>query len=270
MAYVGTLAWARETGGEISLANRLELSRLAAVTGILDGPSYLMRLLRVKHRFPAAANPAALRLPQTLAVKIAESSLRELAPPFIVNHSIRTFLLSQLVGFADGIPCDAEILCLASLAHDVGLCPTGGEDSDNEECFSLRSADWAVKIAREAGWRQERRRRLAEAIVLNLNGRVPESLGAEAHLMMMGVLADATGVYSWRINPTNRDAVLAAYPLLDQRPSLPTLFNTEADRHPHCRGYFASHFLGFGVLMRFATCVDDRTPPGTNTTKCRR
>ena len=257
MAYVGTLAWARETGGEISHADRLELFRLAVVTSVVDGPSYMMSMLRVKRPSPAAANRVTLRLPESPAVEEAERLLHQLVPRFIVNHSIRTFLFSRLVGITEGIVCDPEILYLASLAHDVGLYPDPQVPVVGE-CFSLRSAEWAVKIARNAGWCQERRRRLAETIVLNLNGRVPEALGAEAHLMMKGVLVDATGLYSWRVNPMNRDAVLAAYPLLDQCPHLRTRFNAEAALHPHCRGYFASHCLGFGLLMRLAPRVSGR------------
>ena len=67
-----------------------------------------------------------------------------------------------------------------------------------------------------------------------------------------GVLADATGMHAWRINPKTVDAVFERLPLLDQAAHLWPTFSAEADRHPQCRGYFAKRYLQFGLMIRMS------------------
>jgi hypothetical protein len=92
---------------------------------------------------------------------------------------------------------------------------------------------------------------VAEAIVRNVNGHVP-SEGVEAHLMMRGVLVDATGLHASRIHPQSIDAVLDRLPRLGIKKKLGPVFRGEAERHPQCRGYFAETYLCFGLLIRTA------------------
>jgi hypothetical protein len=155
-----------------------------------------------------------------------------------------------LIGIAAGLRFDDELLYLASLAHDVGLCAHSSSVSAQEQCFSIRGAHWATEIAESARWSKERTDRLAEAITLNLNGRVRRRLGAEAHLMMRGVLVDVTGLYAWCVKPADIREVFQDFPRLDQRTKLPPAFRAEASRHPECRAHFALRYLGFGLLMR--------------------
>jgi hypothetical protein len=230
VAYVGTLAWARETGGRIGFKDRRELIRLGALTAATDLPHYVWYGAGTKRRFPAPSDYGALKVPDTSAGKIAETLLGEVASPFMVNHSMRTYWFSRLIG--------------------VGWYRTRPADTADAQCFSIRSARWAIDIARNAGWDEARTNRLGEAIILNLNGRVPRSLGPEAHLMMRGVMVDVTGLHAWRINPANLDGVFADLPLLDQRRRLRPLFYPEAERHPDCRAHFATRYLGFGLLMK--------------------
>jgi hypothetical protein len=250
LSVVGTLAWARYTGGRIGFRDRRELVRLAAVTAALDGPNFVAYRLRTKRRFPDPIDYGSLKAPDTAVAGTAATLLRELAPSFIVNHSLRTYWFSRLMGIAAGVSFDDELLYLAALAHDVGLFSGYSPVTSEAPCFSIRGADWAIGIARKAGWGVGRTDRLAEAVILNLNGRVPASLGMEAHLMMRGVMVDVTAFHAWRINPATLEAVFDALPLLDQRQSLWPMFDAGAERHPDCRGHFATHFLGFGFLMR--------------------
>src|SRR5262249_37304121 len=153
----------------------------------------------------------------------------ELTPPFMVNHSLRTYWFSRLIGMAADLSFDDEALYVASLMHDLGFY---GRYASGAECFTIRSAQAAAEILDRAGWPPARRDRVAEAVILNTNGNVPPELGVEAHLMMRGVLADATGMHAWRIHPKTIDAVFERLPLLDQSERLWPTFSDEADRHP--------------------------------------
>jgi hypothetical protein len=245
MAYVGTLAWARQTGGQIGARDRAELTRLAALTGV-SLPRYLLYRCRRCSWSPAGSYDD---LPGTVAATAALTRL-DGAPAYLINHSIRTYWFSRLIGAASGLTFDDELLCVASLAHDVGLCPGSAPPSPGERCFSIRGADWATDIAMHAGWKTERVDRLAEAITLNVNGRVPRKSGVEAHLMMHGVLVDVTGLYAWQVDRSQVQGLFQRYPRLGQRTKLPIAFQAEAHRQPECRGHFALRWLGFGLLMR--------------------
>jgi hypothetical protein len=170
----------------------------------------------------------------------------------MVNHSLRTYWFSRLIGLGAGLPFDDEVLYVASLTHDLGFYGAYSEPAPASECFTIRSARAATDVVDRAGWDASRRARVAEAVVLNANGEVPIALGAEAHLMMRGVLVDATGVHAWRIHPENVSAVFERLPLLDQKDHLFPTFSSEADRHPQCRGYFAKNVLQFGLMVKLA------------------
>lgn len=252
MAYVGTLKWADQTGGRIGLRDRVELLRLAGLTAILDGPAYLG--YRWRHRVvPAPAVGLQLNPPATPAATSALAQLSKIAPDYLVKHSVRTYWFSRWIGDASNLQFDDELLYLASLAHEVGLCTSSSPICpvpSNQRCFSIRGARWAAGIARNDGWSPARIDQLQEAITLNLNGRVPLRLGVEAHLMMRGVLLDVTGFNAVCLDPGLVQALFQQVARLDQRTQLPPAFSAEARRQPGCRAHFAVCALGFGFLMR--------------------
>ncbi len=250
MAYVGTLAWARESGGRINLEDRLTLTRLAATTLMADLPDLVSYRLGLTRKFPRLIDPATLKVPDTAAARAAEVLLGELTPAFMVNHSLRTYWFSRLIGQGSGMSFDDEALYIASLLHDIGFYGDYAQATPDAECFTIRSARAACELADRQGWDSARRDRVAEAITLNANGHVPPELGHEAHLMMRGVLVDATGMHAWRINPGNIEAVFQDLPLLDQREQLWPMFSAEACRHPGCRGHFAKRYLQFGMMVK--------------------
>jgi hypothetical protein len=208
--------------------------------------------LGLKRQFPAAADVDALKTPDTDAAHAAEALLEELTPPFMVNHSLRTYWFSRLIGLAGDLTFDDELLYVASLTHDLGFYGRYAAPTRHAECFTIRSARSACDIAKQCGWDQARQDRVAEAVILNVNGHVPPTNGVEAFLMMRGVLVDATGLHAWRIHPDSIDGVFRRSPMLDQKDKLWPTFAEEADRHPSCRGYFAKRYLQFGLMVKLS------------------
>jgi hypothetical protein len=250
MTDVGTLAWAKRTGGRIDFRDRLMLMKLAAGSLLAELPDLVTYRLGLKRNFPAFIDLDSLKPPDTRAARAAEMLLAELTPPFLLNHSLRTYWFSRVIGLGGGTTFDDEMLYVASLTHDLGFYGRYAEATQDAECFSIRSARAAGEIAETAGWDRARAERLQEAIILNVNGHVPPHDGTEAHLMMRGVLVDATGLHAWRINPQSVDAIFDHLPRLDLRAKLGPIFRGEADRHPQCRGYFAETYMRFGLLIR--------------------
>jgi len=228
------------------------LMRLAAGSLLAELPDLVTYRLGLKRSFPRFVDLDSLKPPDTRAARAAESLLAELTPPFLLNHSMRTYWFSRLIGLGAGMLFDDEMLYVASLTHDLGFYGRYAEATQDAECFSIRSARAAGDIVESVGWDGARAERLQEAIILNVNGHVPQQTGKEAHLMMRGVLVDATGLHAWRINPQSVNAVFDRLPRLDLRTKLGPVFLGEANRHPRCRGYFAETYMCFGLLIRTA------------------
>ncbi|MBO3093575.1 hypothetical protein [Cellulomonas dongxiuzhuiae] len=249
LSYVGSDAWCRSTAGVLRPRDKAELVRLAAVLAVSQLPGYALYRLRVPPVRPRGTFQFAE--PDGVAARTARSQLAAIAEPYLVNHSLRTYLLSKFIGERTDREFDCELLYVASLAHDVGILDAGTTATGDAPCFSIRSADWATAIARSAGWEESRITRLRDAITLNLNGMVARRQGVEAHHLMRGVLVDVVGFYAWRVPRTALAGLYERFPLLDQRPELSSAFVVEGDRHPLCRAHF-SIACGFGFWMRHA------------------
>jgi hypothetical protein len=216
---------------------------------MLELPAMVSYRLGLKRSFPSSIDLESLKAPDSKAARAAEMLLTELTPPFMVNHSLRTYWFSRLIGLGVGMSFDDELLYVASLTHDLGFYGRYAEPTHDAECFTIRSARSASDIAKAAAWDPAREERLAEAVILNANGHVPPALGVEAHLMMRGVLVDATGIHAWRIHPNSIKEVFDHLPMLDQKEKLWPTFRDEANRHPCCRGYFAKNYMQFGLMV---------------------
>jgi hypothetical protein len=249
---VGTLAWAQRDGGRLSFADRVVLARSATAELLRNLFPLVTWRLGLRRGSPAPLDVDAMTAPDTRAARDAAALVAEVSPPFLVNHSLRTYWFSRLLGVGAGLSFDDEALYVASLLHDVGLCGRFAQVTPEAECFAVRSARAALDVLERAGWPLARRERAAEAIALHVNGAVGREQGIEAHLMQRGVLLDATGVYGWEIDPGSAAAVFARHPLLDQRAGLWPLFRREATAHPACRGYFVMRYLQFGLLVRLS------------------
>lgn len=147
MTDVGTLVWARRSGGRVTFRDRLSLARLAAGSLLADLPDLLTYRLGLKRHFPNAVALEALKTPDTKAANAAETLLAELTPPFMVNHSLRTYWFSRLIGIGAGIKFDDELLYVASLTHDMGFYGRYATPTPDAKCFSIRSARSACEIA---------------------------------------------------------------------------------------------------------------------------
>src|SRR5262249_27386998 len=150
--------------------------------------------------------------PRTAATRDAETFMRDVCSPQVVNHSLRTYYFSAIVAAlspAKPRP-DLEVLFVGCVMHDVGLFDAS--PPPEEHCFTVGCAREARRIAARAGWDATRVDRMAAAITSNLNMRVGiRPFGAEAHFLTLGgrveVLAE-----EWKVHPDNVAEVLARFP----------------------------------------------------------
>jgi hypothetical protein len=90
--------------------------------------------------------------------------------------------------------CDAELLYVASLLHDLPLTERYLFRTEASECFALDGATIAGAFLKERGWNGARVHAVQNAICLHVNVQVPRACGVEAHLLNAGAGCDLTGI----------------------------------------------------------------------------
>ncbi len=69
-------------------------------------------------------------------------------PPFMLNHSLRTYWFSRLLGETNAMSYDDEVLYVASLLHDIGFYGAHATATQEAECFAIRGANAALILLR--------------------------------------------------------------------------------------------------------------------------
>jgi hypothetical protein len=245
MSSVGTLAWARKTGGRLGFFDRLTLTRQAI----------LVRALRKKQpreNFPAVrfdANDYAI--PDTNAAKRAIAVATALSKPFLLNHCYRSFHFARLLAKANKVPHDMELLFIGTTLHDLGLTDSYCDGQKGEHCFGVTGARRAREAMQGEGWSTQKLEALEEAIILHLNIQVPfRKHGAEAHLLHAGVMLDMVGARIGEIKG-GVEKVVEMHPRLDHKAFVPAAVRHQCSIRPNSRVAFLVK-KGFGELVQAA------------------
>ena len=247
---VGTLAWARETGGGLRPADRMRMLGQA-----LAGPlPEILRLwggrLGLRPSRLARFDLDALRVPDSAAAREAERVCAAMRPELLVGHSHRTYLWAAILAAHEGLRYDEEVLYVASLLHDLGLS-TRAEGAGRSGCFTLVGARACQDLATRTALSDRDAERAANAVTLHMNLLVGPRDGVEAHLVTAATQLDVIGLRYWRVHPQTRRAVLARHPRRGDKAGMAELFRAEARRAGGTRARF-NWYLGFPLLLRTA------------------
>ncbi len=160
---VGTLAWARGTGGLLGSFDRLRLTADAVLVRF-------NRWLRAERKPAFSIDADSLRVPDTVLCVAAGELLASVSEAWLINHCLRTFVWATILGKMDGRTYDEELLFVGSALHDLGATEAGAKLSTaRAECFAVEGAFAAEAFLARRGMAEERRARVAEAIALHLN-----------------------------------------------------------------------------------------------------
>ena len=249
----GTLAWAERRSGRMTLRERAaELARGLQV--VADGlPDELRRRLGFRNPRAYAFDPERVRVPDSKIAREADECVRDASAPWMVDHSLRTWLYASALGAADGVRYDGELLYVAALLHDLTMTERW-RDYAPTPCFAARGGLLARDWARERGWPEPRCTTLGDAVSLHLNAKVPAVHGPEAQLLQAGAAFDMIGLRRWDLAPASVDAVLARHP----RGPLKRvgLAGFAAECRPGTRASLLRRGLGFMVLARHTSFED--------------
>lgn len=234
----------------------LDLARVPA-------PTLVARMLRIElggvlrrcaralgiHR-PTALGLDALAAPDTRLCNEATEFARRCESPLLFNHSLRSYMFGVAVGRHLGMQVDLELLYLAAVLHDVGLCP----EHAGAGSFEVRGATVARDFLLAAGLPAPRADRVHEAIARHATVGLADRGPAELALVHFGAGVDVIGYHAEDVAAQTRADVVAAYPRLNFKRDFGALMEGEARRDPnaHIAGLVALGFTRRMALAPFA------------------
>ena len=189
-------------------------------------------------------------VPDSALAKQARELITDVAEPFLVNHSFRSYAWAVELARHDDLQFDPEILYVAAMLHDIGLVPA----YDLGGSFEVDSAIAAERLMREAGEPEGHARAVYDAIALHNNETLPPESASEVVLLWDSTGVDVTGDRFTDVRPAMIPGVLAAYPRLTFKRDFAALFADQASRKPSSK---AAGMVSEGMLEAIAQAPFD-------------
>jgi hypothetical protein len=173
---------------------------------------------------------AGIRLPRTPRALAACAFARARCPPFLFNHSMRTYLFGALTLGGQGRDFAAEEACIASALHDLGLL---APFESPEGSFETDGADAAEAWAREHGEGASAAQRIWHAVQMHDGPwALTRRQGPEAMLVALGAGIDVVGPQPGQLGDAQIAQVLEAFPRLEFKRQFTELLIGHCQRKP--------------------------------------
>ena len=189
-------------------------------------------------------------VPDSALARRARELITDVAPPFLVNHSVRSHAWAVELARHDRLQFDPEILYVSAILHDIGLVPA----YDLGGCFEVDGAIAAERLVSEAGEPEARARAIHDVIALHQVETLPTDPASEVVLLWDSTGIDVTGDRFADIRPAIIPGLLAAYPRADFKRGFSALFADQVSRKPTCR---AAEMVAAGILEEIAQAPFD-------------
>jgi hypothetical protein len=241
---IGSLAWAYQNGGRLTLRERL----------LFTGSALQAALVRRWRRPPspfraddARLNLEKLSFPDSRLVTEVFSLCEAAYEPWLLNHCLRSYLWGGLVGQLEGVKFDPEAQLVIALLHDLAL--THAPPAENpKDCFAVRGARLAQKTLTDLG-HPDLAPGAAESISMHLNISVSRREPSTSYLLHQGAAIDVVGWGSRKIRPY-KDLVLEKYPRLGFKNRFARVITEEARGQTHTRLAWLIRFGFKGMIQK--------------------
>jgi len=155
---------------------------------------------------------AELTIPDSEIARRVTQHVIEVAPDFLVNHSLRSYLFGAALGLRDGLNFDPEVLYLGAVMHDLGLTAYCG---GSQQAFELAGAQQACAFLLERDYDAAKADLVHEAIALHTSIGLAARKEPEIVLVQQGSSLDMVGLRMEDLASPTVDEIVAAYPRLD-------------------------------------------------------
>jgi HD domain len=189
-------------------------------------------------------------VPDSSFSRTARELIATVAPPFLVNHSVRSYAWAVELARHDSLPFDQEILWVSAMLHDIGLVPA----YDLGGCYERDGAIEAERFSLEHLQPPERARAIFDVVDLHQLDETPPGSTNEVVLLNHSTGTDVTGYRYDHVRPEAIGPVLAAYPRLEFKRDFAAAFRDQADRKPTC---IAVEMIRTGLLAEIASAPFD-------------
>ena len=170
-------------------------------------------------------------VPDSSLARQARELIVDVAPAYLVNHSMRAYAWAVELAMHDGLRFDPEILYVSAALHDIGLVA----EYDLGGCFEVDGAIAAERFALEHGAPADRAKAIHQVIELHMAASLPPDATNEEVLLEASTGTDVTGYRFGDVRPASVAPILAAYPRLTFKRDFAAAFVDQASRKPHCR-----------------------------------
>lgn len=136
----------------------------------------------------------------------------DVAPEFVANHSVRSYLFGRELAAAKGlrrdVDYDDELVFLSCILHDLGVT----EHANGDQRFEVDGADAAARFLRDHGVPEARVTTVWQAIALHTSVGLAHRFGPEHAVAQMGISTDIIGLDKQLLPPGFADRVHASWP----------------------------------------------------------
>lgn len=165
---------------------------------------------------PEATWTPNLWLPATPLVRAAYDFAKSAEPPYLFNHSVRSYLFARLAAIRHGRrpddDFDDELLFLACILHDLGL--TEAANAGRRGRFEVVGAAAAAEFLADNGLPKPLADVVLDAITLHTSAGIAERHSPEAALARAGISTDF-GADAAAVPDYLAEAIHGDYPRLD-------------------------------------------------------
>lgn len=156
---------------------------------------------------------AGIAVPDTTLIDRAIELARASSEPYLFNHAMRSWLFAATLAEVEGRHCDAEILAVATVLHDIGFAKAFAGPLR----FEVEGANAAREFVRKAGVDARRAQLVWDGVALNSTPSIGLFKEPEVALCTAGIVLDWSGQGAERLPAGRMAAILAAYPRLDMK-----------------------------------------------------
>ena len=176
-------------------------------------------------KLPSAV--AGVRLVDSAIARAATELTRDVSPPYLFNHAMRTFVFGSVIGRAIKKTFDEEVLFLGCVLHDLGLTAR----FEGNLPFEIQGAEAARTFLERQRYPHDKATMVWDGIAMHAS-IIGHFKGPEVQLVGEGAGADVLGADPSQVTKAEVAEIVTAFPRLDFKRSF---LNTCADvvrKHP--------------------------------------